>query len=134
MPAAEVDQAFKDRLAAHWTATDAIGVNDVLEPPSSGASFLVIEYPVVNGDKPSLSRKYFEEGTARFILNVQRGTEWSDGASWAATLASLFRDRKLGNGLETFTPSGPIVTDRNDDGHYFSLAVDVPYRYQFVDA
>ncbi len=129
-----VDSTFKQRLAEHWTLTDAIGVNGITEPPTSGASFLVIQYPVINSEKPGVGRRYFDEGAARFVLNVQRGVEWSDGAAWADELASLFRDKKLGFGIETFTPSEPIVNDTNDDGNYFSLSVIVPFRYQFNDA
>lgn len=132
MPSPIVDAAFKSRLEANWTATPAIGVGDVNVPPSDGSSFLVVQYPVVNGNKPTLGRRYFEDGAARLVLNVERSIYEVDGYSWASVLASLFRDRKFG-GIQTFTPSGPIVNDAIQDGNLVELSVIVPYRYQFDD-
>lgn len=135
MPHPAVDTAFKARIAANFTTIPTIGVNGVTEPPSDGSSFVVIQYPVVNGDKPVLGRRFFEEGAARIVINAARGPAQNDAeATWAPALASLFRDRKLGGGIETFTPDGPIINDANDDGQYFSLSLIVPYRYQFDDA
>lgn len=134
MPIPAVDAAFKARIAANFTTIPTVGINGVGEPPSNGSSFIVLQYPVVNGDKPVLGRRFFEEGTLRIVINVVRAYADTDGASWAATLASLFRDRNLGSGLETFTPNGPITNDAIDDGDFVELAVIVPYRYQFDDA
>lgn len=134
MPTPAVDTAFKARIAANFTTIPTIGVNNVSEPPSDGTSFIVLQYPVVNGEKPVIGRRFFEEGALRIVINVVRAYAETDGASWAATLASLFRDRSLGSGLETFTPSGPIINDAIDDGDFVELAVIVPYRYQFDDA
>lgn len=133
MPAPAVDAAFKARIAANFTTIPTVGVT-VSEPPSNGSSFIVLQYPVVNGEKPVLGRTFFEEGALRIVINVVRAYAETDGASWAATLASLFRDRNLGNGLETFTPNGPITNDAIDDGDFVELAVIVPYRYQYNDA
>lgn len=133
MPAPAVDAAFKARVAANFTTVRTIGVNGVSEPPSDGSSFIVLQYPVVNGEKPVIGRRFFEEGTLRIVINVVRAYAETDGAAWAATLASLFRDKKLGNGLQTFTPNGPITNDAIDDGDFVELAVIVPYRYQFND-
>ncbi len=130
MPSAAVDAAFKSRLTTFWTATPVIGI-DITEPPTDGSSFLVLQYPVVNAFKPVLSRHYFEEGAARMVLNVVRGIEATDGAGWADTLATLFADRKLGGGIETFVPSAPITNDDIENGNYVELSVIVPYRYQF---
>ena len=68
------------------------------------------------------------------MLNVERGFATTDGYQWAAELASLFRCKRLGGGLETFAPDGPIVNDAIDNGNYIELSVLVPYRYQFDDA
>lgn len=131
MPAPAVDTAFKARIAANFTTIPTIGINGVSEPPSDGSSFIVLQYPVVNGEKPGIGRRFFEEGALRIVINVVRAYAETDGAAWAATLASLFRDQKLGGGLQTFTPNGPITNDAIDDGDFVELAVIVPYRYQF---
>lgn len=133
MPHPNVDAGFKARIAANFTTIPTIGVNDVTEPPAN-ASFVVIQYPVVNGEKPVLGRYFFEEGAARIVVNAAKGPAENDAqATWIPALATLFRDRKLGGGLETFTPDGPIVNDANDDGQFVSYSLIVPYRYQFAD-
>lgn len=135
MPAPAVDAAFKARIAANFTTIPTIGVNNVTEPPSDGSSYVVIQYPVVNGNKPVLGRHFFEEGGARIVVVATKGpAEYDAQATWIPALASLFRDRDLGVGLETFTPDGPITNDANDDGAYVSFSLIVPYRYQFDDA
>lgn len=131
MPAPAVDTAFKARIAANFTTIPTIGVNGVVEPPSNGTSFVVLQYPVVNGEKPGIGRRFFEEGALRIVINAVRAVADTDGAAWAATLASLFRDRKLGSGLQTFTPNGPIINDAVDLGDFVELSVIVPYRYQY---
>jgi hypothetical protein len=133
MPSAAVETAFSAKLQSGWTLGPVIGLNGVTEPPDPGtySSFLVVQYPVVNSDKPVLNGKYFEEGAARLVLNVKSGLSLAVVLPWADTLASLFREYRPGGGFETFTPSAPILNDANDDGNWFELSVIVPYRYQF---
>lgn len=135
MPSAAVDTAFKARIAGNFTTIPTIGVSGVTEPPPNGLSFVVLQYPVVNGVKPVLGRHFFEEGAVRIVVNATRGPAENDAqTTWIPALASLFRDRKLGGGIETFTPSGPILNNMNDDGNFVSYSLIVPYRYQFADA
>lgn len=134
MPTPAVDTAFKARIAANFTTIPTVGVNNVTEPPTDGSSFVVLQYPVVIGEKPILGRRFFEEGALRIVINVNRAIADTDGMSWAATLASLFRDRDITAGLETFTPNGPITNDAIDDANYVEFVIIVPYRYQFNDA
>ncbi len=131
MPSAAVDVAFRAKLASGWSTGPVIGPEGVTEPPTGTDSFLVLQYPVANADKPVLHGKYFEEGAARLVLNVRRGLEMTDGLGWADALAALFREYKAGS-FETFVPSPPIINDTNDNGNWFELAVLVPYRYQFT--
>lgn len=131
MPSAAVDAAFKAKLTSDWTLSPVIGINGVTEPPASDNAFLVVQYPVVNGEKPVLHGRYFEEGAARLVLNVRSGLGLDTVLPWADTLAGLFREFRPGGGFETFTPSAPIINDANDDGNWFELSVIVPYRYQF---
>ena len=137
MPAAAVDAAFKTRLQASWTASPVVGGLDgvlpetITEPPQGYDAFLVVQYPVVNGEKPVLRGRYFEDGAARLVLNVKREIGQSQSLTWADTLAGLFRDYKPGGGFQTFVPSGPVVNDAIDDANWIEYAISVPYRYQF---
>ena len=137
MPSAAVDTAVKTKLAASWTASPVVGgyaANDLIEtlsePPENVEAFLVVQYPVVNGEKPVLRGKFFEEGAIRLVLNVKKDVGQSQGLVWSGTLAGLFREYQPGGGFETFVPSAPTVHDANDDGIWLSFSVIVPYRYQ----
>lgn len=135
MPSAVVEAAFRERMEANWTDTIIIGVNGVTETPSDGTAFVLIQYPVVQNTRPTLTRRRFEEGTARIILNAPSGDGLPDWLEKADSISDLFRGDKLKIGtslnVEIFEPSPPIIDDNNEEGNYFSLAVIVPYRYQF---
>jgi len=133
MPSAAVEFAFQARLY-EATSGDPPIIPAIVsgQPPISGNAWIMCQYPVVNGSKPVLGRHYFEEGAARLVLNVRRSLEMADALGMADDLASVFRDHKF-HGIESFTPSPPIVNDTSNDGNWFSLSVIVPYRYQFYD-
>jgi len=133
MPSAVVEAAFQARLY-EYTLGDPPVISAIVsgQPKNSDQAFIVLQYPVVNGSKPTIGRHYFEEGAARLVLNVRRTAEMEDALALADNLASIFRDRKF-HGIQTFTPSPSIVNDTSNDGNWFSLSVIVPYRYQFDD-
>lgn len=140
MPAAAVDSAIKARLAASWTESVVVGGSRpgdpselATDPPASVDAFLVVQYPVVNGAKPVLHGRYFEEGAARLVLNVKREVGIAVSLGWADTLAGLFREYRNGS-FETFVPDTAVVDDANDDGNWIVYSVIVPYRYQFAEA
>jgi len=133
MPSAVVEAAFQARLY-EYTLGDPPVISAIVsaQPKNSDQSFIVLQYPVVNGSKPTIGRHYFEEGAARFVINVRRTAEMEAALSLADDIASLFRDRKF-HGIQTFTPSPSIVNDTSKVGNWFPLSVIVPYRYQFDD-
>ncbi len=133
MPSAAVEFAFQARLYEATSGDPPVISAIVSGQPENGIdAFVMIQYPVVNGSKPVLGRHYFEEGAARLVLNVRRSLEMADALGMADDLAGVFRDHKF-HGIETFTPSPPIVNDTSNDGNWFVLSVIVPYRYQFYD-
>ena len=133
MPSAAVEFAFQARLY-EATSGDPPVIPAIVsgQPDNDTDAFVIIQYPVVNGSKPVLGRHYFEEGAARLVLNVRRTLEMADALSMADDMAGIFRDHKF-HGIETFTPSPPMVNDTSNDGNWFSLSVIIPYRYQFYD-
>lgn len=136
MPHPNVDSAFKAKIAG-FTTIPTLGVSGVSEPPGSG-SFIVIQYPVVNGIKPSIGRRFFEEGAARIVFNIEKGpAEYDAAQTWIPTVASLFREKNSTDmnmsGMQTFAVDGPMTNDTNDDGNFVSYSLVVPYRYQFND-
>jgi hypothetical protein len=134
MPSAAVETVIRTRLAANWNTANGVILepNGQSEPPSDGSSFLVIHYPVGNSVRPTLTRRRFEEGAARIILNVPKGVLLSASLPLADTIAALFRgDKLIVDHVEFMEPSLPFISDDNDEGNYYELAVIVPYRYQF---
>jgi len=133
MPSAAVEAAFQARYFEE-TANDPPLFSAIIagQPDNGLDAFVILQYPVVNGIKPVLSRHYFEEGVARFVLTVRRTVEMNAALAIADDLAAIFRDRKF-HDIETFTPDPPIMNDTSNDGNWISLSVIVPYRYQFDD-
>lgn len=131
MPSAVVADAFEARIGSSWNGLPVEGFDVVTaEPPANENGFIAVQFPVVNGSKPVINRHFFEDGAARFVLNIRKEVGLAQARIWGDALADLFRCRKFG-GIETFTPNPPEETDNNDDGSYVALAVIVPYRYQF---
>lgn len=130
MPSREVADAVQNRLATYWTATTIVDYDTVAEPPDVNA-FLVHQYPVVNGTHPVLGRTFFEEGAIRLVLNVERGIGLVQGLTWCDSLKLLFRDVVF-DGVQTFTPSGPVIDDNTEEGNWISYSLIVPYRYEYT--
>src|SRR6185369_7546723 len=116
MSSAAVEAAFQARYY-EFTLNDPPILPAIMagQPDNTLSAFVILQYPVVNGSKPVLGRHYFEEGAARFVLNVRRSVEMSTALGLADDLAAIFRDRKF-HDIETFTPSPPIVNDTTNDG------------------
>lgn len=131
MPARAVFNAVTTYLAAGWSATPIIAYDTLADVSTMDDAFLVVQFPVVNGIKPVLGRRYFEEGTIRLVLNVRRGIGPEQGLDWSDNLRLMFRDVKFGGGLETFTPDGPPIDDNIEEGDWISYSIIVPYRYQY---
>jgi hypothetical protein len=134
MPSAAVETVFRTRLAANWNTAHGVivGSNGVSEPPSDGAPFVLIHYPIVSANRTALTRKRQEEGAARIIWNVPKGWLPETTLPIADTISALFRgDKLIVDRVEFLEPTPPIIDDDNDEGNYYELAVIVPYRYQF---
>lgn len=128
MPSAAVEAAFRTRLQA-WGGTIVSPL--FTSPPENVTSFAVIQFPLANGEKPVLGRRFFEEGAARIVVNITVETALPDALAIADTVAALFREVNLGGGVQTFVPSPPIINDSIASGNWVEYAVIVPYRYQF---
>jgi len=133
MPSAAVEFAFQARLYEATSGDPPVIPAIVSGQPENGVdAFVIIQYPVVNGSKPVLGRHYFEEGAARLVLNVRRTLEMADALAMADDMAGTFRDYKF-HGIETFTPSPPMVNDTSNDGNWFSLSVVAASRNKIYD-
>jgi hypothetical protein len=132
MPSAVVESAFRTRLAGGWTYSRIIDANEGQDTPSDGSAFVLIQYPVVTSSRWALTKRRTEDGTARIVINIPVDAGLPNWLAKADQLAALFRGDNAKDGhVQYFEPSPPIINDDNEDGNYYSLAVIVPYRYQF---
>lgn len=133
MPQKAVVDAVEARLFERWDACPVFGINLQGEPPQDGSVFAQVQYPTGSVRQMDLAASYYrEEGTIRLIVNAQRGFGVQDGLELLDRLAALFRSKKFG-GVQTFSPSVPVIDDRNDDGLYFPISVSVEYQFDFRD-
>lgn len=128
-----VIDAFEARLAANWTATPIIPYDTQAQPPDNAEGFVVLQYPVANGGRPWLERRWWEIGTVRIVLNVLRGIGLDQGSAWSDELADIFRAVKF-NSIETFVPDGPIIDDTIENGNWVEYSIIIPYRFEYFDA
>jgi hypothetical protein len=139
MPAAVVEAMITERINTFLAdtppalAVSLVPANTVAPPSPDDDAIIVVQYPVVNGSKPVLDRLFVEDGGIRIVINVRRSIELEQALALSDDIAGLFRDVRLGNGLEVFTPSTPPINDMSDDANWFVLPVIVPYRYQFEE-
>lgn len=147
MPQKAVVDAVEHRLDTLWGSPEMIlaraavnlpgcpvfGINLQGDVPEDGSVFAEVQYPVANVRQMDLAaRRYREEGAIRLIVNAQRGAGVQVGLELADRLAAIFRSRKF-DGVQTWSPSGTAIDDRNDNGLYFPVSFSVPYHFYFTD-
>ncbi|QRE77347.1 phage tail terminator-like protein [Methylobacterium aquaticum] len=143
-----VIDAVEGRLAERWSSPDAVAARQAAglpalpffgantpenaEVPQDGSAYLEIQYPYSETVQATLGRVYRESGGFAIFVNFERGGGAEKASILADQLATLFRDRRFG-GIQTFSPSSPVIDDRNEEGLYYSLSIAVPYEYVFRD-
>ena len=128
----QVTAAVEARLGETWDGIPVFGVNTKGEPPSDGAPFLMVQYPVVTDRRRMAVNApiYREDGGFRLVLNETRGIGLHQGMERSKKLDDLFRDQKFA-GVTCQVPSSPLIDDDNEDGNYFQLSMVVPYTFNF---
>jgi hypothetical protein len=127
-----VDAALAAWAAAHDPVVTVLTENREAETPADGSSFLVVQYPLSNTERPTVSRgTYVERGGFRIVINLQRGEGTADMRTIGSELGALFRDVTLANGVECLVPTEPFTNDESDSGNFFKGAMIVQYRYAY---
>jgi hypothetical protein len=128
----DVIEAVKDRIGSPFNGAAVLGMNEVGEVPADGSAFIQIQYPASNSERLAVGdRQYREEGGVRFVINVERGAGQDTGILLASQIADLFRDATF-DGVHCLVPVSPFMDDSSDSGKYFTLALVVPYWFQFT--
>lgn len=132
MASKAVVDAVSARLAANWTATPVIPLNEQGEVPVDGSAFLTVQYPIAQETHVGMSsigfRTFREEGAMRFVLSVPRGAGVTQALTWAEQIRNLFRAAQFG-GVSCLAPAPAFFDDSNDRGAYFVLSIVLEYYY-----
>jgi hypothetical protein len=131
-----VEDIIEDYLTANWVTTPIFTENQQNETPSDGSSFVILQFPLANTERPVFnSRHYREEGIFRLVINVARGQGVDTMRSYGETLATLFRDKELPIGTGTIltgVPDEPYTDRESDSVNYFTGTMVVPFRRLFA--
>lgn len=135
MAKSEVVKAVTDRLAAQWSRTLVYDENVDGSTPEDGSPFLQVQFPYCTNERITFgmpgSNVYREEGAFRLLLHVERGSGGDQGREWAGELEALFLGQHF-DGVQTFAPNSASSDDANEDGAYYTLAIAVPYRFDYL--
>jgi hypothetical protein len=125
--------AVEAYLAANWSRSPIVGMIRKDERADESASFLVVQYPVANTDRPGVSDRYYvEEGGVRLVLQMTRDEQPATMMQWADELADLFRDKTI-DGVRFRQPTTPFIDDTNDEGNFYTLSIVCPYEHHYRD-
>ena len=135
MARSEVVDAVRDRITGNWTTAPLFDENSGGSTPADGSAYIDLQFPFSTNERISFgvpgANTHREEGAFRILINVARGSGGETGRLWGDQLAALFRDKHF-DGVETFSPDSASSDDSNENGQYFTYAVVVPYRFDFL--
>lgn len=130
-----IHDAFEARFNAGFTRCGAIRMNSVGEPPADGSPFVVLQFPLGREEHVGLGqvgqRTFREEGVARFVLHMPRGSGTADALDWTDEIRALFRAVQF-DGVSTLSPSPPVLNDDADLGTYFVVSTAVEFYFDHL--
>jgi hypothetical protein len=131
MASAAVEELVETYLRDHWTSAPIFPENTEGDTPSDGSPFVVLQFPMLNTERVTLSDPcYSETGTVHISINVARGDGTATIRQFGAEIAALLRDKKFGQ-LTYGVPSEPFTDDTSEEGVYFKGSMYVPFSYYF---
>ncbi len=141
MASAAVMTAVGTLIAANWTYTPILGLNDKGSVPEDNSAYLEVQYPVGGEDMASIgapgANLWRTPGGIRVVLCVPIGQGINEPAApWITRLDALraaLRGQTLGGGFIILWGAGPVNTnDDSDDGAYFVLSFAVEYQADVI--
>lgn len=124
-----VTDAVAARLAANWTTTPILALNETTQAPADGGPWVRLEFPVANGVQTTLGRAYRETGAFRIVVATEIMSGLAKSMTYCEQIATIFRNQKF-DGVVCLTPT---IREGVDDGSYFIASVVVPFRYEYSD-
>ena len=135
MARSEVVDAVRSRITSNWTDAPLYDENSEGSTPADGSAFVQLQFPYSTNERITFgvpgNNVYREEGAFRILIHMPRGSGGNQGREWADELAALFLGKHF-DGVETFAPDLASSNDANENGNYFTYAVAVPYRFDYL--
>ncbi len=132
MASLAVINAVKARITASYSDSIVFHPNESFVPPSDGAAFITVQYPIASEEQTSFgapgNNVFREEGVVRFVIAVPAGTGIEGAAGIAATLRTLFRSARF-DGVRCYAPTSLVFNDQADEGNYCRGSIAVPYDF-----
>lgn len=127
-----VEDTIQAHLEANWNArSPVLTENEQGETPGDGSPFIVLQFPVANFRRVSItSRLYEEKGGFRIVINLERGSGTALMRQWGEDLAAMFRNQLIGT-VDCLVPTEPFTDDQSDEGNYFTGAMTCEYQRFF---
>jgi hypothetical protein len=131
MASAAVEEIVEGYLRDNFTTVPIFPENSEGETPNDGSAFILIQFPMSDVRRVTLSDPCFEEtGYVRISVNVARGDGTTTIRQYGTELAALLRETKIGQ-LKFGVPSEPFTDDTSDEGMYFKGSMLVPFTFYF---
>jgi hypothetical protein len=124
-----ITDAVAARLAANWTTTSILKINEDMGTPADGSPWIRLQFPVSNDIQTILGRGYRASGAFRIVVATRVGEGLTDSMTYCEQIATIFRNQKF-DGVQCLTPT---IGEGIDDGSYFIATVIVPFRYEYRD-
>lgn len=124
-----ITDAVAARLAANWTTTPILKINEDMGTPADGLPWIRLQFPVSNDIQTVLGRGYRASGAFRIVVATEVGEGLTNSMTRCEQIATIFRNQKF-DGVQCLTPT---IGEGIDDGSYFIATVIVPFRYEYRD-
>jgi hypothetical protein len=121
--------AILARLAANWTTSAILPLNEGTETPGDYAPWVRVQFPVTNNNKVALGPTFREDAAFRVVVATEIGSGLAKSNLWCEQIAAIFRGQKF-DGVQCWAPT---IREGVDEGNYFIAAVIVPFQFFYSD-
>jgi hypothetical protein len=121
--------AILARLAANWTNSVILPLNETTETPGDYSPWVRVQFPVVANSKVALGQTFREDAAFRIVVATEIGSGLAKSNLWCEEIAAIFRGQKF-DGVQCWAPT---IREGVDEGSYFIAAVIVPFQFFYSD-
>ena len=135
MPSKAVSDAVDAYLAANFSTRPVYAVNEQMDPPPDGGSYVQVQYPIALELQQSIGAPganwFREEGAIRFVIVAPAGSGSGSAMTLADELRGLFRNKRF-DGVRTYEAQPVTIDDQSDQPGSFVASFAVAYEYDIT--